>query len=600
MKVITPDLHTFHIPVMGIGFTVDTPVKVAPLGISSVMSLVDDELMEKMREFYSHKLNLDYQQISPRAEDSRALRITAWLNLINNIVQERFNQIRENFKSDPDFLKYISLLPPGSEALGKYLAISGHPDPDAEYKRWIRDYMKPGSMDVNIMTRIDRTNYRNNEALPASFNDAHAALRGFANSELESSLVLSAGFNPSLYSYIESFPDFFPREDGFLRKKIILKVSDYRSARIQGKFLARKGLWVSEYRIESGLNCGGHAFPTDGYLLGPVMEEFKNSHSLFYDEMWETYHSALVSKMRPAPAEPIRQKLTVQGGVGTSAEHRFLLDYYNVDSVGWGSPFLLVPEVVNIDRETLDLVSKAGVDDLYASNASPMGIPFNNVRGNSKDAERLDMIEKGTPGSVCHKKYLSLNKEYSAKGLCTASREYIKIKRKELEAQEMEPSEFNRAWDKLLEKTCICVGLGTVGLLVNNLDTHKEGKGVSVCPGPNMAYFSGEYSLQEMVGHIYGKLDLLKGVSRPNMFIKELEVYIDYLKGKIEESIRPLSAKQNEYFQNFRDNMMEGINYYVKLFSDTKLNFEEGRDALLQQLEMARNNLTASLVRVSL
>jgi hypothetical protein len=55
--------HTFHIPVMGIGFTIDTPVKVAHYGISSVMSLVDDILAEKMREFYSKKLDLPYDAI---------------------------------------------------------------------------------------------------------------------------------------------------------------------------------------------------------------------------------------------------------------------------------------------------------------------------------------------------------------------------------------------------------------------------------------------------------------------------------------------------------------------------------------------------------
>ena len=71
--------------------------------------------------------------------------------------------------------------------------------------------------------------------------------------------------NPRLYSYIENFEDFFPTKNGIIKKKIILKVSDYRSALIQGKFLAKKGLWVSEYRIESGLNCGGHAFASDGF-----------------------------------------------------------------------------------------------------------------------------------------------------------------------------------------------------------------------------------------------------------------------------------------------------------------------------------------------
>ena len=40
-----PKKHTFHIPVMGTGFTLDTPLKVAHLGIDSVVSIVDDVLI---------------------------------------------------------------------------------------------------------------------------------------------------------------------------------------------------------------------------------------------------------------------------------------------------------------------------------------------------------------------------------------------------------------------------------------------------------------------------------------------------------------------------------------------------------------------------
>jgi hypothetical protein len=93
-----------------------------------------------------------------------------------------------------------------------------------------------------------------------------AALRGFVNSTLNSSIIFSAGINQRLYTYAATFDDFFPDDNGELKKKIILKVSDYRSASVQGRFLAKRGLWVSEYRIESGLNCGGHAFPTEGYF----------------------------------------------------------------------------------------------------------------------------------------------------------------------------------------------------------------------------------------------------------------------------------------------------------------------------------------------
>ena len=67
-----------------------------------------------------------------------------------------------------------------------------------------------GSIDVNIMTKLDKDNFAGKEQLPVEFNDAHAALRGFANSKLESSVVLSAGMNPRLFSYFEQFQDFFP------------------------------------------------------------------------------------------------------------------------------------------------------------------------------------------------------------------------------------------------------------------------------------------------------------------------------------------------------------------------------------------------------
>src|ERR1041385_8380065 len=126
-----------------------------------------------------------------------------------------------------------------------------------------------------------------------------AALRGFALSNLESSIVFSAGLNPRLYSYCESFPDFFPDKNGQLKKKIIIKVSDFRSAHVQGKFLAKKGLWVSEFRIESGLNCGGHAFPTEGLLMGPILEEFKLKRGELYSELLTICNAALAAKGLP-------------------------------------------------------------------------------------------------------------------------------------------------------------------------------------------------------------------------------------------------------------------------------------------------------------
>ena len=42
--------HKFHIPVMGLAFTIDTPLKVAQYGISSVISIMEDRLIEMMRK----------------------------------------------------------------------------------------------------------------------------------------------------------------------------------------------------------------------------------------------------------------------------------------------------------------------------------------------------------------------------------------------------------------------------------------------------------------------------------------------------------------------------------------------------------------------
>ena len=48
MNLSTP--HTFHIPVMGLAYTIDTPIKVAKYGITSVVSIIEDYLVEQMRE----------------------------------------------------------------------------------------------------------------------------------------------------------------------------------------------------------------------------------------------------------------------------------------------------------------------------------------------------------------------------------------------------------------------------------------------------------------------------------------------------------------------------------------------------------------------
>ncbi|MCK4560506.1 MAG: hypothetical protein KAV45_12045, partial [Calditrichia bacterium] len=73
--------HSFHIPVMGIGFTIDAPLKVSQYGIDSVISLVDDILLERLRKMYCDKFEIPYNEITEKTEDFRAKRITSYLNL---------------------------------------------------------------------------------------------------------------------------------------------------------------------------------------------------------------------------------------------------------------------------------------------------------------------------------------------------------------------------------------------------------------------------------------------------------------------------------------------------------------------------------------
>jgi hypothetical protein len=577
--------HSFHIPVLGIGYSIDTPVKVAHLGISSVISLLDDMLMEKLREFYSKKFDIPFQAISEKIDDFRAKRITAYLNLVDKIARDKFEELKVTYdQKSSEFSRYIDMLHDSSHLKQKFEQLKQDWE-KLDVKQWIQENLSMGDIDVNIMTKVDKENYRNNEKLPIEYNDGHAALRGFVKSDLSSSVVFSAGMSPRLYNYLESFDEFYPDQNFRLKKKITLKVSDHRSALIQGKYLAKKGLWVSEYRIESGLNCGGHAFPTTGYLLGPVLEEINRNREDLIKQTFGLLKVALKAKNRPCPEEPLEIKITAQGGVGTAEEHQFLADHYQLDSVGWGTPFLLVPEIVNVDEKTLKLLCDAKEEDLYISNISPLGVPFNNLRGNTKDIEKENYIGQNTPGNPCPKKYAALSNEFGEPTLCTASRKYQKLKIQELKAHEMSVTEFQEEYNKIVEKACICVGLGTSALLVNNLDTRIENPGVSVCPGPNIAYFSQVMTLKEMADHIYGKINVIKRNDRPHMFIKELNIYIDYLKDKMEETALPWSEKQQEYFISFRDNLDKGIQYYKELFSNAKSNLREKKTKLISELE---------------
>ncbi|WP_298153836.1 hypothetical protein [Flavobacterium sp.] len=563
-------IHTFHIPVMGLAYTVDSPIRVAQYGISSVISIVDDELLEKMNHFYASLYQLPFVETGLKDLDYRAKRITSYLNLVDKIVKRKLESFKAELSESIQALQRFSDMLPTGSALREKLEdfVSGHFTNPKMLREFLDDHLTPGAIDVNIMTKVDKDNFHKNEKLAVEFNDAHAALRGFANSGLRSSVVLSAGMNPRLFSYFEKFPCFFPNAEGTFEKQIILKVSDFRSAMIQGNFLAKKGLWVSEYRIESGLNCGGHAFATEGLLLGPILEEFMQKKDQLGESAFDLMSKALTSKGLCTPKTAPCIRITVQGGVGTATEHDFLLKHYKVDSVGWGSPFLLVPEATSTDKATRDLLANGKESDFYLSNMSPLGVPFNTIKGTTNEAFHHKRIKENKPGSSCPKKLLALHTGTDGKGVCTASRKYQQdqLSSLALEKNSLDEASLEKRACRITEKACLCVGLANASYLENQIPIKGQAQGVVVCPGPNMAYFDKEVSLFDMVRHIYGETSVLGATPRPHMFLKELHLYVNHLKNEMGD-MAEMPPAQCKKWETFRENLLRGIDYYKDLYA---------------------------------
>ncbi|MDH3259849.1 MAG: hypothetical protein OEM84_02635 [Acidimicrobiia bacterium] len=557
-------VHEFHIPVMGTGFTIDTPLKVARFGIDSVIQIVDDVLIEQMRQVHSERAGEPYREITDDDDDARANRITAYLNLIHLLVQRQMEVVKGlPFETDTDLTRYFEMLPEGPLKGSYRQMLAAEDDRRAALEAALRRQVVPGSIDVNIMTKLDRDTYLGKRKRPPEFSDALSGLRGFARSNLRSAVVFSAGLNPRLFGYLTEFSDFFPDEYGELRKRIILKVSDYRSAFVQGKYLAKRGLWVSEYRVESGLNCGGHTFPTTGQLMGPILEEFCARRSELIETLHTITNEALIAVGRSSLDRPLPMRITAQGGIGTNNEHRLLLDHFELDATGWATPFLLVPEVTNVDDSHREMLLEAVGDDVELSDASPFGIPFWNLRNSASDLLRRARIAIGKPGSPCPKGYLALhNTEFSEVPICTASRKYVVQKLAHLEEEGYTPEQRAMVEEDVLAKTCLCRDLAGGAELNSGLNDEAA---TAVCTGPNIVNFSKVATLREMVDHIYGRISLLTNPDRPHMFIREIELYVDYVGKEFRRFALGLSARKESYFSEVKENLRSGVEYYMGL-----------------------------------
>ncbi|MEA3288274.1 MAG: hypothetical protein U9Q77_13005 [Candidatus Marinimicrobia bacterium] len=564
---MSESLHNFHIPVMGTGHSIDTPIRLAHLGITSVISIIDDLLVERLRKYYTNQYDLPYERISMRAIDGRAKRITAYLDMVQDIVEMKMERVRSlPFFEQNEKSRYFDLLPNTSALKKAYQNLLATEPGKLREKigTELSQRMKPGGIDVNIMVKVDRIDMdKHGKPLGEEFSDAKAALRGFAKSKVESAMVFSAGINQSLYGYMTKYKDFYRDHEGEIKKKIILKVSDFRSAMIQGRYMAKKGLEISEFRIESGLNCGGHAFASPGHLLPVLLHDFKEKRNelgtqfqpiikRFYEKMSWNY---------PANLEH-HPEITVQGGIGNHGEVQRLEKGFGIDRTGWASPFLLVPEATPVDTPTRMQLMTSTDDSLYLSGASPLGVPFNNLRNSGSEKWTIDRHVQGKPGSPCPRGFLVSNTEFTEQPICTASSEYIELKLDEINTNFESGSKKDDAISKVLAKTCLCDHLGNGALIslgIQATDRHPQ----AICPGPNLSWFNRYYSLEEMVDQIYGRGKELLSKDRPHMFAKEIQLYVDYFQSLVDDAMENL--RQQKALHTFYDNMQAGFDFCRQL-----------------------------------
>lgn len=560
------DGHTFHIPVMGTGFTIDTPIRIAPYGIHSAISLVNDSLIEIARRRHSSLAGRPFEPVPDSHLDARAERIRSYLDLVQELVDQRSESLRAgSFDDEQGPARYFELLPTTSKLRRRYMALKNESAPKAQRQLdELRQYIVPGRVDVNIMTKLDRAHDAKGRPVPEKHSEALSALRGFMLSKARGAIILSAGANPRLFAYLGEWDALFPREDGRSDKMLILKVSDFRSALVQAKMLARRGIWVSEYRIESGLNCGGHAFPTEGHLLGPILDEFKARRAELREGLLPAWSKGLAARGRMEPSELPSISVTVQGGIGTHEEDCLLREHYGADATGWGSPFLMVPEVVQLDHATERLLATANQDDVMLSYSSPLGVRFWTVRGSPSEQARLDRIAQGRPGSVCRKRHLAMDCTYGDVPLCTGSRAY---QRKKL--AELDPQDEHHALlvERITAPACICDDLGGAFQRADpeaaeTLQTPPP----AICPGPNVVNFQRTMTLDEMVDHVYGRKNVMTRRDRPHLLLREAQLYLDVAEQDISMVGTPLEARRPEQLEKYLDRVVEALEQYRKTF----------------------------------
>jgi hypothetical protein len=164
---------------------------------------------------------------------------------------------------------------------------------------------------------------------------------------------------------------------------------------------------------------------------------------------------------------------------------------------------------------------------------------------------------------------------------------------KELKEAGLSDEQYEAQAKIIQEKDCLCEGLSVPALLVNDIPVPFNFNAVTICPGPNLAFFSGVHTLKQMVDHIYGKTNILNNVPRSNVFINELRLYVKYLVNENNNISQQFNQKKEDYINKFKANLLIGINYYNELAEKMEGQANELFKGMQNELEQIEISLLA-------
>ena len=84
----------------------------------------------------------------------------------------------------------------------------------------------------------------------------------------------------------------------------------------------------------------------------------------------------------------------------------------------------------------------------------------------------------------------------------------------------------------------------------------------------------------------------MKDPDRPNMFVKELHIYLDYFKEKLNEAQENRTKKQEKYLSKFSSNLNDAVHYYLQLNQELKNKVDDLKSDLSVELNTAKNRLS--------